>query len=283
MEKGVMTTGQIEHHIGILMQKYRKVLQKGPEYNHLLNDHILKDVVIMAPSHLANVSFGENCYQITEEMIETKLCRAFGIKPLEIKPLVKLDIFPLRGNISNETYHGHGVVVGANFETYNIFDMNTVERYVTVENVAASLSKMCRYVGNTHGFYSVAQHSVRMAETFISLGNITAAIQSLFHDASESLISDFNRPVKRYFETQTPIYKELEEKMTITIFKKLDILYPILDCVDVVDKNQSAWELEFMFINKDHFTDYWLPEKAEHMFIQTYNQIKVLLNYYSPS
>lgn len=59
-----------------------------------------------------------------------------------------------------------------------------------IESIAHQLSQICRFAGATRTHYSVAQHSVHVAE-FVPL---SFARRALFHDAHEVLTSDIPGP-----------------------------------------------------------------------------------------
>jgi uncharacterized protein len=63
---------------------------------------------------------------------------------------------------------------------------------VRVEDIAHSLSNLCRYTGHTREFYSVAQHSVYVSQ----LVPAYLALAALFHDAQEYVLNDVSRPIK---------------------------------------------------------------------------------------
>lgn len=66
--------------------------------------------------------------------------------------------------------------------------------------VANSISKICRFAGNTRGHYSVAEHSVRLADAIARAGgNRDEQLQALVHDAHEAFCGDVIRPLRRAF------------------------------------------------------------------------------------
>lgn len=68
-------------------------------------------------------------------------------------------------------------------------------------DVAAHLAKLCRFGGATNTHYSVAQHSVLVADIVAArfpTGGPEAALYALLHDAHEMITGDIPAPVKDY-------------------------------------------------------------------------------------
>jgi hypothetical protein len=76
---------------------------------------------------------------------------------------------------------------------------------ISGDDIAHSLSLICRYGGHIDRFYSVAEHCVLMsyyvAEEY--------ALWALLHDATEAYVGDMVRPLKR----QIPQYVEIEDRL----------------------------------------------------------------------
>lgn len=63
---------------------------------------------------------------------------------------------------------------------------------VAIDDIAHHLSKLCRFTGATSQFYSVAQHSIHVAE----LVPTEHKLAGLLHDAHEAYLGDWSAPLK---------------------------------------------------------------------------------------
>jgi len=169
---------------------------------------------------------------------------------------------------------GTETVVGPGLHPYNMVDFRPDDYKFNIKDIANSLSKQCRYIGNTNDFYSVAQHCVMMARTFLLLGEVGKAYQALMHDIAEAYLGDISSPIKSVL----PEYKKMESHIESQLFKH----YSVSDiCKDIksVDFNISQFEMAFMMCSQYDeyaFSDYWKPKKAKLLFLQTYTQIRYL-------
>jgi hypothetical protein len=73
-----------------------------------------------------------------------------------------------------------------------------------IEDIAYSLSNICRYTGHCKRFYSVAEHSALVSEIMGLIGG--SPLEGLLHDATESVLADVSSPIKALL----PDYKRLE-------------------------------------------------------------------------
>ena len=99
---------------------------------------------------------------------------------------------------------------------------------ICIEDIAHALSNICRFTGHVKHFYSVAQHSVIVANAIPdSLGvphTNELYLQALLHDAQEYLFSDLSRPLKRSLSKNNPILTG-EERAQKIIFEKFGLSY----------------------------------------------------------
>jgi len=105
------------------------------------------------------------------------------------------------------------------------FDFDDLEsNEINIEDIAHSLSMLCRYNGHTKMFYSVAEHSLLIAEVVSDKAKLFA----LLHDAAEVYISDISRPLKKFLSYQGTSIKDFESQVLKVILKRFDIdLYQI--------------------------------------------------------
>ena len=82
----------------------------------------------------------------------------------------------------------------------------------SIEDIAHSLSMNCRYNGHCRVFYSVAEHSVLVADImqFMDLGD---PLEGLLHDGTEAYLSDVPAPFKQYLPDWSGIDHKLEDKL----------------------------------------------------------------------
>jgi len=105
---------------------------------------------------------------------------------------------------------------------------------VVVEDVAQSLSNLCRFAGHCLEFYSVAQHSVLVSQ-YVPAG---FAFQALLHDAAEAYLVDVPRPVK----LELPEYRGLEKRVQEVIYRRFGLPAEEPPCIKAADDRVLAQE-----------------------------------------
>ena len=90
------------------------------------------------------------------------------------------------------------------------------EELIDIQDIAHSLSLVCRGNGHVKHFYSVAQHCICCAKEAQARGyGDFVALACLLHDASEAYLSDVTRPVKK----DLTYYLEVEDKLQNLIWR----------------------------------------------------------------
>lgn len=160
----------------------------------------------------------------------------------------------------------------------NLFDfLNPGGSTILIGDIAASLSKLCRFVGQCNEFYSVAQHSYLVS----CVCDPADALWGLLHDASEAYMGDCNGPLKGLI----PDFKVIENSIQDEISKKFGLPLVRPRSVHVADRVMLATEGRDLF--HGHFQLYMSPEieshrapiapltsaEAEGMFLARFNQL----------
>lgn len=92
---------------------------------------------------------------------------------------------------------------------------------ICIEDIAHALSNICRFNGHTKRFYSVAEHSLNVANYLSKVkdSSIPLILHGLLHDAAEAYACDIPRPLKRYIQG----YKNMEHAIMDAICKAFEL------------------------------------------------------------
>ncbi len=104
----------------------------------------------------------------------------------------------------------------------NVFDPDP--ETICIEDIAHALSMQPRFGGHLPEFFSVAQHSIMVANEISQFRNPHLVLQALMHDATEAYVLDMPRPIK----LELPEYKKLEVSLMEVIAKKFRF-HPVID------------------------------------------------------
>ncbi|TNE48937.1 MAG: phosphohydrolase [Deltaproteobacteria bacterium] len=94
-------------------------------------------------------------------------------------------------------------------------ERNTID----IEDIAHSLSMLCRFNGHCLAFYSVAEHCVRVSRILPP----ESAKWGLLHDAGEAYLVDMPKPLKRMI----PEFEEHENHLLESIAQHFGLSWPI--------------------------------------------------------
>ena len=91
---------------------------------------------------------------------------------------------------------------------------------IDINDIAHSLSLICRANGHFSCFFSVARHCINCSEEADARGfGARIRLLCLLHDATEAYIGDMTRPLKR----QLPYYCECEERLHGRLLERFGI------------------------------------------------------------
>ena len=96
-----------------------------------------------------------------------------------------------------------------------------------LEEIGWALSGICRFTAQCHEHYSVAQHSIHVA----NLLPPHLRFAGLMHDASEAYLGDVSQPLKQLL----PEYKAIERRVerAIGVQYNVDMFNPLVKTADV--------------------------------------------------
>lgn len=149
---------------------------------------------------------------------------------------------------------------------------------VRIEDIAHALSLTCRFNGHTRQFYSVAQHSVLVAELLPE----PLRLYGLLHDASEAYLHDIVRPLKQAFHVDGRAYADVEDRILSVVLAEFGLTMPIPPEVFEADNRllvteqrdlMAPCEAEWHRIDADPLPERILPVdsvSAERLFLDVF-------------
>lgn len=94
---------------------------------------------------------------------------------------------------------------------------------IDIDDIAHSLSLICRANGHFRTFFSVARHCINCAREASERGySHHVQLLCLLHDATEAYMGDMTRPLKR----QLPYYCDCEKRLAGDILTALNVVAP---------------------------------------------------------
>lgn len=132
-------------------------------------------------------------------------------------------------------------------------------------DIAHALSNVCRFTGHTRTFYSVGTHSILCAEQARKDGmNAKIQLYCLLHDASETYLSDVNRPLK---EIIRDVYEPIENRVMEVVFEHFNLPQPTED-----EWKTVKYYDDLLIANE---TAQLMPNPEEFAFKPIYNGIEI--------
>lgn len=169
---------------------------------------------------------------------------------------------------------------GKRFDPYDL-----EEAVFDIEDIAHALSNICRFVGHSKSFYSVAQHSAYVAEIVKNLGaSQDVQLAALMHDASEAYLADIPAPMKRHKSFK--FYRDLEEEVQGAIHAKFGLILAAdvgVDVIGLADRICLSAEARDLMGNPQDWENMPMPwqktivpigpSEAEALFLQTFKEL----------
>lgn len=157
---------------------------------------------------------------------------------------------------------------------------------VRVVDVAHHLSLLCRWVGATRRFYSVAQHSVLVSQAVCE----EFALHGLLHDAHEAYVGDLSMPLKDALRCLGVPFESLEQPIIRAVNAAFDLKWTAAarEVVNRIDRRILVDEAELHLGGaldrwSDRFRpglrlegcaqDAWPAELAEREFLRRYDEL----------
>lgn len=152
-----------------------------------------------------------------------------------------------------------------------------------IEEIAHSLSMLCRYGGHSKYFYSVGEHSYWCAYYMLEWSP-AYALDALLHDGTEGCgLVDIPRPVK----TLLPDYYIIEDDLYAKLANHFGLSYPIPEIVKQMDNAVLMAESELVLEGgrcegwsdteqakiEDFNPQYWSPEIAKIKFLEMFDEL----------
>jgi hypothetical protein len=152
-------------------------------------------------------------------------------------------------SIENDSKPGNTAICTWNNDSFDIFDPSTWTFDIDV--IGKSLSNICRFGGHVN-FYSVAEHSVRVADWLRKEAGTRVVLMGLLHDATEAYIGDITRPLKHtlQFKDGSESIIDFEDSLNISIMNAFELF---------VDR---SWEEDWALVKKADYEIYKL-ERSE--------------------
>ena len=117
---------------------------------------------------------------------------------------------------------------------------------IDIEDIAHGLAYQCRFNGQTNRFYSVAQHSIMVADLVPAEYRRAA----LLHDAAEAYLGDMVKPLK----VLIPAFSDIEDRVTQLIAENFDVDFSDYAPIKDADLRALATEKRDLM---PHSTEQW--------------------------
>ena len=145
---------------------------------------------------------------------------------------------------------------------------------ILIEDIAVHLSRIARWNGGTHQFYSVAEHCCRCHDNAFDVD----ALMMLLHDAEEAYWGDIISTVKSILKRVAPEIPDRMKKLRMMIFEKFGVRMDSdsVEVMKIIDSGELNMDFKDLIIGRNR--DCWSPERAESEFLTRFYALKNLGN-----
>ena len=161
-----------------------------------------------------------------------------------------------------------------------------VHKNIAISDIANGLALICRYggQGDVYKFYSVAEHSVLMAQYALKDVGSFAAMYVLLHDASEAYLGDLVPAVKNAVGSS---YEALEDSITNAVMHKYCGHHNFRDYAKTLDRRIVPTEKAALMRHPQPWPSdaadplpveikYWGPVEAKMRFLQMWEELRYM-------
>ena len=146
------------------------------------------------------------------------------------------------------------------FTGHYIDVFNPKPETITIEDIAHALSNTARWGGHTEYFYSVASHSLWVADNV----PLEFQLEALLHDGTEAYIGDMPKPIKMYL----PDFNKLEKNLDIAIRNKFGL--PLIISSIVKQADIKSLEFEWENVKLSNYTNNKTNHQIRDEFIKKF-------------
>lgn len=165
---------------------------------------------------------------------------------------------------NNELYRTDGKIRTFSGRCIDPFNPNPDD--ICIEDIAHSLANQCRFGGHTQRRFSIAQHSIMVADRLPKEHRLAG----LLHDASEAYLLDIPTPVKN----KLPGYAQAEHWLMRIIAKKFGFQWPLHILVKDEDRYALEWEWYNAVIMDN--TETWDRKATEELFLWRFHEYSAI-------
>lgn len=153
---------------------------------------------------------------------------------------------------------------------FNLLDPDPDD--ILIEDIAVHLSRIVRWNGGTHQFYSVAEHCCRCCDA----AAMDDKLMMLLHDAEEAYWGDTISTVKSILKKVAPEITDKMKALRVLIFEKFGVKPDevSISVMNTLDRAELQRDFDELIISRHR--DCWSPGRAEGEFLTRFYELKNL-------